>query len=110
MHAENVVIMLGIFITGVAAGGVGLWLLRHTDPQSAQTAGAHRLHFAAGRKILYYRAPMNPAVHSPVPMKDSMGMPYIHVYAGAASDSSQPGLIQIDPRLVQNVGVQTAPS
>ena len=109
MRAEKVVIMLGIFIAGVAAGGAGLWLLRRTDLQPAQTAGANRLHPAARRKILYYRAPMNPAVHSPVPMKDSMGMPYIPVYAKAASGSSQPGLIHIDPRLVQNFGVQTAP-
>ncbi len=109
MRTEKVVIMLGIFIAGVAAGGAGLWLLRRMDPRPAQTVGVNRLPPATGRKILYYRAPMNPAVHSPVPMKDSMGMPYIPVYAGTASKPSQPGLIRIDPRLVQNFGVQTAP-
>ncbi len=108
MRAEKVVIMLGIFIAGVAAGRAGLWLLRHAGPQSAQTVGANRIHPATGRKILYYRAPMNPATHSPTPMKDSMGMPYIPVYA-TASKPPQPGSIRIDPRLVQNFGVQTAP-
>ncbi|MDE2089356.1 MAG: efflux RND transporter periplasmic adaptor subunit [Gammaproteobacteria bacterium] len=109
MRAERVLILLGVFIAGAAAGGAGLWLLRRPDPPAVQTAGANQPGHAAGRRILYYRAPMNPAIHSPTPMKDSMGMPYIPVYAGTASEPSQPGLIRIDPRLVQNFGVQTAP-
>ncbi|OGR91383.1 MAG: hypothetical protein A2V88_16885 [Elusimicrobia bacterium RBG_16_66_12] len=32
-------------------------------------------------KLLYYRNPMNPQATSPVPMKDSMGMDYVPVYA-----------------------------
>jgi len=32
-------------------------------------------------RVLYYRNPMNPEVTSPVPMKDSMGMDYLPVYA-----------------------------
>lgn len=36
---------------------------------------------AAGRKILYYRNPMNPALTSPVFRKDEMGMDYLPVYA-----------------------------
>lgn len=33
------------------------------------------------KKILFYRNPMNPEVTSPLPVKDSMGMDYIPVYA-----------------------------
>jgi membrane fusion protein, copper/silver efflux system len=33
------------------------------------------------RKILFYRNPMDPAVTSPVPQKDAMGMDFIPVYA-----------------------------
>jgi multidrug efflux pump subunit AcrA (membrane-fusion protein) len=33
------------------------------------------------REILYYRSPMDPAVTSPVPAKDAMGMAYVPVYA-----------------------------
>ena len=33
-----------------------------------------------GRKVLYYRNPMNPAITSLVPAKDQMGMDYIPVY------------------------------
>ncbi len=43
---------------------------------------------APGRAVLYYRNPMDPAVTSPVPMKDSMGMDYVPVYAGEASQPS----------------------
>ncbi len=32
------------------------------------------------KKLLYYRNPMNPEVHSPVAMKDPMGMDYVAVY------------------------------
>ncbi len=36
---------------------------------------------ATGRKILFYRNPMNPSITSPVPAKDEMGMDYVPVYA-----------------------------
>ena len=46
---------------------------------------------AAPDKILYYRNPMNPQATSRVPMKDSMGMDYVPVYAEEASEASVPG-------------------
>lgn len=58
------------------------------------------------REVLYYRNPMNPAITSPVPAKDEMGMDYIPVYAGAAGES---GVVQIDPAVVQNLGMRTEP-
>ncbi len=33
------------------------------------------------RRILFYRNPMNPAITSPTPAKDDMGMDYVPVYA-----------------------------
>ena len=56
-------------------------------------------------KILFYRNPMNPDVTSPTPQKDSMGMDYIPVYANKMTDT---GSVEIDPRVVQNLGVRTA--
>ena len=47
---------------------------------------------ASARKIIYYRDSMNPAITSPVPKKDSMGMDYVPVYASesrAAGSASQ---------------------
>ena len=87
-----------IMLVGTA-GLAGYLLARHgTAP--ATEAGAK-----PERKVLYYRNPMNPAITSEHPMKDSMGMPYIPVYAGEAE---QPGIVRIDPAVVQNLGVRTA--
>lgn len=44
-----------------------------------------------GRTILYYRNPMDPMVTSPVPMKDSMGMDYVPVYADEAGGTASGG-------------------
>ena len=52
----------------------------HTAPAAGATG-----------KILYYRNPMNPAATSPVPMKDSMGMDYVPVYAEDVSETSVAG-------------------
>ncbi|MBI5116900.1 efflux RND transporter periplasmic adaptor subunit [Candidatus Poribacteria bacterium] len=65
---------------------------------------------AGGRKVKFWRNPMDPAVTSPVFTKDSMGMDYLPVYedeltGGAAAESG----IKIDPATVQNIGVITAP-
>jgi RND family efflux transporter MFP subunit len=60
-----------------------------------------------GRKILYYRDPMNPSITSPTLKKAPDGMDYVPVYAG--EDSGQEGKkgIKIDPVAVQNIGVKT---
>lgn len=60
-----------------------------------------------GKKPLFYRSPMNPAVTSPVPAKDDMGMDYIPVYADAVDSTASAGTVRIDPVLVQNMGVRT---
>lgn len=48
----------------------------HPEAQSATPAGTGE----KGRSPLFYRHPMNPAVTSPAPAKDEMGMDYIPVY------------------------------
>jgi Cu(I)/Ag(I) efflux system membrane fusion protein len=40
-------------------------------------------------KVLYYRHPHNPAVNSPVPRKDEMGMDYVAVYDEGGGDSGK---------------------
>jgi membrane fusion protein, copper/silver efflux system len=56
---------------------------------------------------LFYRNPMNPAITSPVPAKDEMGMDYIPVYADGGNASGPAGTVKIDPVLVQKMGVRT---
>ncbi len=64
----------GGYLAGRHAGGektaAGL------PPSSGRAADPHR--------VLFYRNPMNPAITSPVPAKDEMGMDYLPVYADEA--------------------------
>jgi len=62
------------------------------------------------RRALFYRNPMNPAITSPVPAQDEMGMDYIPVYAEASGQrGDEPaGTVTIDPVTVQNIGVRAA--
>lgn len=60
-------------------------------------------------KPLFYRNPMNPAVTSPVPAQDAMGMDYVPVYAEDPVKTEAPaGSVNIDAVTVQNIGVRTA--
>jgi RND family efflux transporter MFP subunit len=67
---------------------------------------------ATGRKILFYRHPMNPAVTSPVPAKDEMGMDYVPVYSdevrSAANVVPEHAPIEVAGEGVRLAGVQTA--
>ncbi|MHB1565975.1 MAG: efflux RND transporter periplasmic adaptor subunit [Acidiferrobacter sp.] len=58
------------------------------------------------RRILYYRSPMNAAIHSPVPTKDNMGMAFLPVYAHRAGTHPRTGFT-VDHRLRQSYGVRT---
>jgi hypothetical protein len=60
---------------------------------------------AGERKILYYRNPMNPAVTSPVPMKDQMGMDYVPVYEEAPAKTGG-AEVYISPEKQQLIGVK----
>tara|TARA_R110000782_G_scaffold123126_10_gene214574 strand:- start:388 stop:1755 length:1368 start_codon:yes stop_codon:yes gene_type:complete len=57
-----------------------------------------------GRKILFYRHPMNPEVTADTPQKDSMGMDFIPVYEDSFSDTLS---ITISPEVINNLGVRT---
>ncbi len=59
-----------------------------------------------GRRILYWRAPMDPTYISDKPGKSPMGMDLIPVYEGE-EDLVEPGTVKIDPVTVQNIGVRT---
>lgn len=57
------------------------------------------------RKILYYRNPMGLPDTSKVPKKDSMGMDYLPVFEGDATDSS---VVRVSLGKLQRTGVKTA--
>ncbi|HZJ56463.1 MAG TPA: efflux RND transporter periplasmic adaptor subunit [Myxococcaceae bacterium] len=68
---------------------------------------------AGGRKLLFYRSPMDPKVTSPTPRKDEMGMDYVPVYSDEVegTEHSPSGLatVGIDPQRQQLIGLRTAP-
>ncbi len=72
----NKTIMIAAITLALGLGG-GYWfagMKKDSGNQSSADAGGER-------KVLFYRNPMNPAITSPVPAQDEMGMDYIPVYA-----------------------------
>ncbi len=59
------------------------------------------------RKILYWRAPMDPNEIYDAPGKSKMGMDLVPVYEDEASGS---GIVTIDPEVQQNMNIKTAKS
>jgi len=96
---------VSIVLVAILAGGGGYWLALNQPASTTATDSAP----AGERKPLFYRNPMNPAITSPVPAQDEMGMDYIPVYAdGGAGGDGPVGTVSIDPVTVQNIGVRTA--
>ncbi|MFQ5560514.1 MAG: heavy metal-binding domain-containing protein, partial [Nitrospinota bacterium] len=58
------------------------------------------------KKILYWKAPMDPTYIRNEPGKSPMGMDLVPVYEGEEG-ASEPGTVKIDPVTVQNIGVKT---
>jgi len=71
----------------------------------APPAGGEKPTTTSERKILYYRSPMNPAVTSPVPMKDQMGMDYVPIYEEETAPAQTPG-VYISPEKQQLIGLK----
>ncbi|MEQ8660321.1 MAG: efflux RND transporter periplasmic adaptor subunit [Gammaproteobacteria bacterium] len=95
-------LLLGLLL-GALAGGAAMYLYRDAfaPPPLAHTDAP------PARAPLYYRNPMNPAITSPVPATDEMGMDYIPVYADADAGAAPPGTVTIEPRVTRNIGVRT---
>ena len=60
----------------------------------------------AGREILYWVAPMDQNYRRDEPGKSPMGMDLVPVYADEVDN--QPGVVRIDPTIINNLGVRTA--
>jgi Cu(I)/Ag(I) efflux system membrane fusion protein len=97
-------LLVGMFCLG---GGIALGYLMSGGQAIQAGKGGEEQPDSQEKKVLFYRNPMNPAVTSPVPAKDSMGMDYIPVYEdeGAAPVA---GTVKIDPVIQANIGLRTA--
>jgi Cu(I)/Ag(I) efflux system membrane fusion protein len=89
-------------VTAVALAVLaGVYIGRTTGPATqAPEAGE--------RRILYWVAPMDPDYRRDRPGKSPMGMDLVPVYADEVRD--RPGVVAIDPVMVNNLGVRTAPA
>jgi Cu(I)/Ag(I) efflux system membrane fusion protein len=95
------IVFVSLLLLAVAVGiGIGRWLPSADD-------GMDMVQDSGGREILYWRAPMDPNFRSDRPGKSPMGMDLVPVFADEAVDDA--GLVSIDPRVVSNLGVRTAP-
>lgn len=101
-----VIALVLALIVGLAGGAAAMYWLRPAPFAEGEAANA-----PGERKILYYRNPMGTGHTSPKPMKDDMGMDYLPVYADEVAGTAQaaPGTVSIDPTVIQNIGVRTAP-
>lgn len=81
---------------------LGISMSRTTGAETAAAASPD----APERRILYWRAPMDPSYIRDKPGKSPMDMDLIPVYADEAARA--PGLVEIDPVFVQNMGVRSA--
>ncbi len=103
---NNKIIIVAAITLAIGLGG-GYWLAGMQKGEVMDMAT--KTGDEGGRKVLFYRNPMNPAITSPVPAQDEMGMDYIPVYAedSGSSDKEPAGTVKIDPVTVQNIGVRT---
>ena len=99
----NKSILSTIGITLIVGMGAGYGISLLNTPSNETQAN-----ITEDKKILFYRNAMNPAVTSPVPAKDSMGMDYVAVYEEGEKSNDPSGTVKIDPTVVQNIGVRTA--
>lgn len=83
----------------------GVYIGRTTGPETRHSVQEPA---TGDREILYWVAPMDPDYRSDEPGKSPMGMDLVPVYADEVDD--QPGVVAIDPIIVNNLGVRTAPA
>jgi len=106
----NKSVLITAFLMLLLGIGIGSWLdniLQNAPyPLGHKNTPANKKEQA--KQPLFYRNPMNPTVTSPIPMKDSMGMDYVAVYAEDDSGTKAPaGTVKIDGTMIQNMGVRT---
>ncbi|MDE3155719.1 MAG: efflux RND transporter periplasmic adaptor subunit [Acidobacteriota bacterium] len=109
--ALGAAITIFVFINPLGWQWAGLARTALPATASSQADGASATAPAARpittRKVLYWRAPMDPSYISDKPGKSPMGMDLVPVYEDEAGGT--PGVVKIDPAFVQNMGVQSVP-
>ncbi|VAX19425.1 Probable Co/Zn/Cd efflux system membrane fusion protein [hydrothermal vent metagenome] len=100
----GLLLLVGLIL---GAGGYSLFQSGNSSSEngessSEQTASGKE---SSKRKVLYWRAPMNPKEIYNHPGKSNMGMDLVPVYADASGES---GTVSIDPVMQQDMNVKIA--
>ena len=107
---NRVQVCIGL-LTGVALGGAAVGFLDRGNwlpIEPAATSGDRHEQDASGqRRILYWRAPMDPQYRSDRPGKSPMGMDLVPVY-GDAKDGPSGSAVRVSKQFLQNFSVRTA--
>jgi len=90
----NKTILSTIAIALAVGIGIGYGVSVYNSTKMGTTATASSSEDKT-KKILFYRNAMNPAVTSPVPAKDSMGMDYVPVYADGDAGNDKAGTVYV---------------
>jgi Cu(I)/Ag(I) efflux system membrane fusion protein len=94
---------ISIAVTVAVAIVAGIFIGRSMNSSSGTAADAGN---SVEREVLYWVAPMDPNYRRDAAGKSPMGMDLVPVYADEVD--GQPGVIKIDPTIVNNLGVRTA--
>ena len=101
-----------ILLLLLAAAGAGWWLGAQRGaapaPTGAETPSGGGGPCPGGAAALYWKAPMDPTYVRKEPGKSPMGMDLVPVCPGEEASAESEG-VRIDPVLMQNMGVRTAP-
>jgi Cu(I)/Ag(I) efflux system membrane fusion protein len=84
--------LTGVLLALVLGGGGGYWLASNRGGDGMDPDGVDEQADPEPR-VLFYRNPMNPAITSPVPAQDEMGMDYIPVYAEERKPKRDPEIL-----------------
>lgn len=101
MKIKSIIITALIIIVA----GVGLVLLLGGNNSETSTSENTGSTAKKDRKILYWRAPMNPNEVYDHPGKSQMGMDLVPVYE---DEGGVEGVVKIDPVVAQNMNIKTA--
>ncbi|MEJ2274551.1 MAG: efflux RND transporter periplasmic adaptor subunit [Woeseiaceae bacterium] len=91
-------LIAAVFVIAVIVAFFAGRSLQHGSNPSADAAGT-----GGEREILYWVAPMDANYRRDEPGKSPMGMDLVPVYADEVDN--QPGVVKIDPTIVNNLGV-----
>ena len=101
---RTVTALLPILAIGIILAGCG----KSTESNRTNGDSTAAASKKSERKVLYWYDPMNPTIHFDHPGKSpTMDMDLVPMYADEGENN--PNVVRIDPAMVQNIGVVTAP-